>query len=110
MSNIELANDENHIGLIQQMPCGRIRQIGTTKEQQMMLQMVLGSLSQDKPMVALPEQYDLVLKSDKDLALKITEILKENLDDYEDMERPDYDAMLYTLRDIKELINNEVSK
>ncbi|MGM8890684.1 hypothetical protein ACS8FA_07525 [Psychrobacter sp. 1Y1] len=56
--------DENHIGLIQQLPCGRIRQIGTTPEQQMMLQMVLTSFSQDKPMVILPESYDLVLKSE----------------------------------------------
>lgn len=45
------------------------------------------------------------MKTDKELALKITEILKENLDDdYEDMERPDYDAMLYALRNIKDLI------
>lgn len=64
MSNITINNDENHIGLIQQMACGRIRQIGTTAEQQQMLQMLLGSMSQDKPMYVLPEQYDLVLKSE----------------------------------------------
>ena len=56
--------DENHIGLIQQLPCGRIRQIGTTQEQQMMLQLLLGSFSKDKPMYVLPESYDLVLKSE----------------------------------------------
>lgn len=45
------------------------------------------------------------MKTDKELALKITEILKENIDDdYEDMERPDYDSMLYALRNIKDLI------
>jgi hypothetical protein len=64
VSKLVTANDENHIGLIQQLPCGRIRQIGTTEDQQMMLQMLLGSMSQDKPMVALPESYDLVLKSE----------------------------------------------
>lgn len=64
MSRLTFTTDENHIGLIQQMPCGRIRQIGTTAEQQQMLQMLLGSLSQDKPMYALPEQYDLILKSE----------------------------------------------
>lgn len=49
--------------------------------------------------------------SEKELALKITEILKENLDDdYEDMERPDYDAMLYALRNIKDLIEQAIIK
>ena len=64
MSRFVTVNDENHIGLIQQLPCGRIRQIGTTEDQQKMLQMLLGSISQDKPMIALPESYDLVLKSE----------------------------------------------
>lgn len=49
--------------------------------------------------------------SEKELALKITEILKENLDDdYEDMERPDYDAMLYALRSIKDLTEQATIK
>lgn len=49
--------------------------------------------------------------SEKELALKITEILKENLDDdYEGMERPDYDAMLYALRDIKDLLEQPITK
>ena len=48
---------------------------------------------------------------ERELALKITEILKESLDDdYEDMERPDYDAMLYALRNIKDLIERAVVK
>ena len=51
------------------------------------------------------------MKTDKELALKITETLKENLDDdYEDMERPDYDAMLYALRNIKELLSSAIDK
>ena len=47
------------------------------------------------------------MSNDKDLASKITEILKENLDDdeYEDMQRPDYYAMLYALRGIKNLLD-----
>lgn len=49
--------------------------------------------------------------SEKELALKVTRILKENLDDdYEDMERPDYDAMLYALRDIKDLLEQLITK
>ena len=62
--NHGFAEDIEHIGLIKRMPDGRIVQIGTTAQQQMMLQMVLASLSQDKPMAILPERYDLVLKSE----------------------------------------------
>lgn len=62
MAQLINATDENHIGLIKQLPCGRIVQIGMTEEHQMMLQMLLGSISQDKPMAILPSEYDLVLK------------------------------------------------
>ena len=49
--------------------------------------------------------------SDKELALKITEILKEELDDdYEVLERPDYDAMLYALRNTKDLLEQVINK
>lgn len=54
-NNIKVVSDENHIGLIQQLPCSRIRQIRTTKEQQLLWQMLLGSMSQDKPIVVLPK-------------------------------------------------------
>ena len=51
------------------------------------------------------------MERDTRLALKITEILKENLDDdYESMDRPDYDAMLYALRNIKELLSSTIDK
>lgn len=51
------------------------------------------------------------MERDTRLALKITETLKENLDDdYEDMERPDYDAMLYALRDVKELLGSVIDR
>ena len=62
--NHGFAEDIEHIGLIKRLPDGRIVQIGTTAQQQMMLQMVLASLSQDKPMAILPSDYDLVLKSE----------------------------------------------
>ena len=64
MSNCIESSDEDHIGLIQQMLCGRIRQIGMTKDQQVMLRLLLGGISKEKPMVLLPEAYDLVLKSE----------------------------------------------
>ena len=62
--NHGFAEDIEHIGLIKRMPDGRIVQIGMTQEQQMMLRLSLGAISQDKPMVQMPEQYDLVLKSE----------------------------------------------
>ena len=62
--NHGFADDIDHIGLIKRMPDGRIVQIGMTQEQQMMLRLSLGAISQDKPMVQMPEIYDLVLKSE----------------------------------------------
>lgn len=62
--NHGFAEDIELIGLIKRMPDGRIVQIGTTAQQQMMLQMVLASFSQDKPMAISPKEYDLVLKSE----------------------------------------------
>lgn len=64
MAQLINATDENHIGLIKQLPCGRIVQIGMTAEQQEILQMLLGSITQDQPMAILPSEYDLVLKSE----------------------------------------------
>ena len=38
----------------------------------------------------------------------IENILLENLEeDYDDLERPDYYAMLYAIRDVKEFINGQ---
>lgn len=64
MAQLINATDENHIGLIKQLPCGRVIQFGMTQEQQKMLQMLLGSITQDQPMAILPSEYDLVLKSE----------------------------------------------
>ena len=62
--NHGFAEDIEHIGLIKRLPDGRIVQIGMTQKQQMMLQMLLGSITQDQPMAILPSEYDLVLKSE----------------------------------------------
>lgn len=58
------ADDIEHIGLIKRMPDGRIVQIGMTQEQQKVLRLSLAAISKDKPMVQMPEQYDLVLVSE----------------------------------------------
>ena len=62
--NHGFAEDVEHIGLIKRMPDGRIVQIGMTQEQQTMLRLSLAAISKDKPMVQMPEQYDLVLVSE----------------------------------------------
>lgn len=62
--NHGFAEDIEHIGLIKRTHDGRIVQIGMTQEHQMMLQMFLGSISQDQPLAILPSEYDLVLKSE----------------------------------------------
>lgn len=62
--NHGFAEDIEHIGLIKRMPNGCIVQIGMTQEQQTMLKLSLAAISQDSPMVKMPEQYDLILKSE----------------------------------------------
>lgn len=49
------------IGLIQQNKDGSISQIGLTQEQSNLLQEMLKIISQDKPLVKLPKEYDLKL-------------------------------------------------
>lgn len=50
-------------------------------------------------------------KDMKDLKSEIVNLMKDSLDeDYEDMERPDYDAMLYALRGIKDLLVSKESQ
>lgn len=65
MPNLELL-DPGAIALIQQLPNGRIRQIGLTAAHSQMLQALIGSMSQVYPLPALAEEYDLVLKSEVD--------------------------------------------
>lgn len=50
------------VALIMQVG-GRIVQIGTTQEQNDILQVMCASLSREQKFVQLPEEYDLVLKS-----------------------------------------------
>ncbi|WP_131669218.1 hypothetical protein [Psychrobacter pygoscelis] len=58
-------NNNTRYGIIEQLPCGRIRQIGMTKEQQELLKMSMAAISEStQPFAHMPEQYDLVLKSD----------------------------------------------
>jgi hypothetical protein len=56
--------DIGKIGLVQETKDGRIVQIGLRPEQSEMLQIFLGSLSSEKPLVQMSEKYDLVLKSE----------------------------------------------
>lgn len=56
--------DIGKIGLVQETKDGRIVQIGLRPEQSEMLQIFLGSLSSEKPLVRMGEKYDLVLKSE----------------------------------------------
>jgi hypothetical protein len=51
------------IALIKQLENGRIVQIGLTQSQSSMLQLFLATLSKENPLVQMPEEYDLVLKS-----------------------------------------------
>lgn len=62
--NHGFTDDIEHIGLIKRTPDGRIVQIGMTQEQQTMLKLSLAAISKDRPMVRMPEQYDLVLISE----------------------------------------------
>lgn len=57
------AVDPGTIALIQQTKDGRIQQIGLTVAQSNMLQFFLSKLSESSPLIAMGEDYDLVLKS-----------------------------------------------
>jgi len=55
--------DNEHYGLIEQLPCGRIRQIGMTEEQQRLLQLAMAGISNTtQPFFQASEEHDLVLK------------------------------------------------
>lgn len=51
------------ICLVQETEDGRIRQIGLTSEQNQVLQILLASMSKEKPFLQMGEEYDLVLKT-----------------------------------------------
>lgn len=54
-----------NLALVQETEDGRIRQIGLTEEQSKQLQFYCAIISQEKPLVQMGEDYDLVLKCDK---------------------------------------------
>lgn len=60
-ANVE-RSDIGTICLVQETDDGRIRQIGLTEDQSRILQLFLASLSKEKPLVIMGEDYDLVLK------------------------------------------------
>jgi hypothetical protein len=51
------------IALIQQQENGRVVQIGITQAQSNMLQFFLAKLSEESKLIQMPEEYDLILKS-----------------------------------------------
>lgn len=57
--NVEIGT----IALIKQQKDGRIVQIGITQAQSNMLQFFLATLSKETQLALMPEQYDLILKS-----------------------------------------------
>lgn len=52
------------IGLVQLSKDNVIRQIGLTEQQRRTLEIFLASLSKERPLVLMGEEYDLVLKKD----------------------------------------------
>jgi len=57
---MEIKNAEKgSFGVIVESENGVIKQIGLTEEQSQMLKFFLASISQDSPLVALPEKFDL---------------------------------------------------
>jgi len=50
------------LSLVQETEDGRIRQIGLTKEQSDMLQIMVAIISKENPIVQMGEEYDLKLR------------------------------------------------
>ena len=56
----------NQVGLISQDDSGTIYQIALTEEQSRMINMIVASMSSpEKPLLRLPKEYDLILKTEK---------------------------------------------
>lgn len=54
-------------GIIMKTSDGTLKQIGLTESQHYMFEMLLTTMSHDKKLIQLPEQYDLILKNEKDV-------------------------------------------
>lgn len=57
--------EPGQVALIRISEDGRVQQIAMNKEQHSMLQLFVASMSSETPLVAMPEEYDLKLASDK---------------------------------------------
>ena len=51
------------LAIIQQTETGRIMQIALTEDQSKMFNFFMAALSKEIPLLAMPEEYDLILKS-----------------------------------------------
>jgi hypothetical protein len=58
------AGSNDRVFLVQQKEDGRILQIGLTESQHSLLTIFLAWISKEKVLVQMPEDYDLVLKSE----------------------------------------------
>ncbi len=56
--------ESGHFGIVQLQEDGRIMQIGLTESQNELLKVLLSSFSDKQSLVLLPNEYELVLKSD----------------------------------------------
>lgn len=60
-----MSANKTHYGIVEQLPCGRIRQIGMTEEQQRLLQIAMAGISNTtQPFYQASEEFDLVLKTE----------------------------------------------
>ncbi len=55
----------NQVGLISQDESGVIYQIALTEEQSTTINAIVAMMSQNSPLVRLPKEYDLILKTQK---------------------------------------------
>ena len=53
------------VSLVQETEDGRIRQIGLTPEQSKTLQFYVALISQNAPLIQMGDEYDLILKSER---------------------------------------------
>ncbi len=66
------------IGIVEEMPCGRIRQIGLTADQKRMLELSLvpiAKMTSANALVGMPPDQDLILKRDANQWIDVNERL-----------------------------------
>lgn len=57
--------DDGQVGLIIQDENGTISQLGLTEDQSKILNVLVAKMSESKPLIKLPEEYNLFLKESK---------------------------------------------